>query len=67
MNDTNNNCGPCTTTPPKRGLSAGSKLRFWKQAYIAALQSGTGAGVARIRADDALVHYNAKFQELFPS
>lgn len=66
MNDTNTNGGPYTT-PPKRELSAGSKLRFWKQTFLAAVQSGTSPGVAASRADEAVLWYNAKFQELFPS
>lgn len=66
MQDTNTNGGPYST-PPKRELSAGSKLRFWKQAFLAGIQSGTSAGVAAYRADEAVRLYNTKFQELFPS
>lgn len=54
-------------SPPKRELSAGSKLRFWKQAFLATLQSGESAGTAVVAANDAVRWYNAKFQELFPS
>ena len=66
MNDTNTNLGPYAT-PPKRELSAGSKLRFWKQAFLASMQCGRGAELARLDADASVIAYNAKFQELFPS
>lgn len=52
---------------PERELSPGSKLRFWKQAYLAAIESGLIADDAATRADLSVKHYNSKFQELFPS
>lgn len=56
-----------TNDKPERELSPGSKLRFWKQAYLAALTSGDSTDEAANRADKSIPHYNAKLKELLPN